>query len=154
MIVAKKKVYLNTMAKLLIIFGLVLTIGLGIEIEYVRMAKEPFLFAFIALILLSVIFILPAYLLIGCKEINIDKRSLILKSQPFDRKEKYDLLNLQEWELKNIPTRYSLGNNLHLYLRFADKKQIHLSDMEFTNFDKIIRLIETEFKTKKRKNSK
>jgi hypothetical protein len=137
----------------ILLFGLVLLIMVGANLQYKTVAQSP-VGTFIGFtIILVFFFLLPIYSIVVSRELSIDKKALRIRTLPSKQEKSYDLRNLVWWEVKPTPSRYMTGRSLSL--GFVDQakiqRNIQLTEMEFSNFDAIVAYFNSEFKRLKKK---
>ena len=139
----------------ILLFGVVLFIVMGANMDYDAITRSPIGTIISSLIIFSCFIFLPLYSLFisGQRELVIDKRFLIITSWPSKKEKGYDLRNLVWWEETLASGRFQLGRNLYLVFLNEDhvQQKLHLSEMEFKNFDAVVAYFDSEFKRIKKR---
>jgi hypothetical protein len=136
MIIARTRRAYSLSPWLAILLGAALFIVGGLNVNYNEVKASPVLWGLVVCFLITILFVLPFRKIGAYQEIMIEKSTLKLIKRPANKEAVYDLKILEKWSVKPSAGRYDYGQNL--YLVFLDGYKLHVSEMEYTNFNAVI----------------
>jgi hypothetical protein len=131
---------------LTMLLGIVLLV-LGVKnLNYEQVRANSFVWVAATLALVVILFILPLRNIGSYKQIVIENEYIKFVKMPSRNETEYFLGNLKSWVLKDSISRYDYGRNL--YLAFDGGVKIHVSEMEYTDFESLINYFNKFYKAK------